>query len=98
MNHQHIGCTSAAAAAAMDYYACHVKTELVSREPKAWRLRPEDKVIITSFDHKANRTIIASSTVTVAQLQLYATELIIVTLPNGEKEESCHITGVGGCT
>jgi hypothetical protein len=34
----------------------------------------------------------------VAQLQLYATELIIVTLPNGEKVESCHITGVGGCT
>jgi hypothetical protein len=71
VNHQNIGCTSAAAAAAMDYYACQVKTELVSREPKAWCLRPEDKVIITSFDHKANRTIIASSTVTVAQLQLY---------------------------
>ncbi len=89
---------AAAAAAAMDYYACQVKTELVSREPKAWCFRPEDKVMITSFDHKANRTIIASSTVTVAQLQLYATELIIVTLPNEEKEESCHITGVGGCT
>jgi hypothetical protein len=82
----------------MDYYACQVKTELVSREPNAWFLRPENKFIITSFDHKANRSIIASSTVTVALLQLYATELIIVTLPNGEKEESCHITGVGGCT
>ena len=55
----------AAAAAAMNYYACQEKTELVSREPKAWCLRPEDKVIITSFDYKADRTIIASSTVTV---------------------------------
>ncbi len=63
VNHQHIGCTSAAAAAAMDYYACQVKTEIVSREPKAWCLRPEDKVIVTSFDHVARRTIIASSTV-----------------------------------
>ena len=48
--------------------------------------------MITSFDLTADMTIIDSSAVAVAPLQLFATEPILVTLPNGEKEESCHIT------
>jgi hypothetical protein len=29
-------------AEAIDYYKCQVRMELVLREPKAWRLRPEN--------------------------------------------------------
>jgi hypothetical protein len=57
---------------------------------QSWRYRPEDKVVNTSFDHTVDRTMIAGSAV--SHLQLYATEPILVTLPNREKEESCHIT------
>ncbi len=57
---------------------------------QSWRYRPEDKVVNTSFDHTVDRTMIAGSAV--SHLQLYATEPILVTLPNWEKEESCHIT------
>jgi hypothetical protein len=58
-----------------------------SEDGMAWHLRPEGKVMITSFDLIADMTIIDSSAVAVAQLQLFATEPILVTLPNGEKEE-----------
>jgi hypothetical protein len=36
----------------------------------------------TSFYHMADMTIIAGSAVAVAQVQLYVTEFILVTMPN----------------
>ena len=51
---------------------------------QSWRYRPEDKVVNTSFDHAVDRTMIAGSAM--SHLHLYATEPILVTLPNWERK------------